>query len=234
VSIRSPDGVTPNSSEPPLQSPLIVPDLRRTVRHAVPNIIEGKVVPLALFLAAVQLASTAWALGVSLAWSLGSLAYRKWNAKPVPALIVLSTITLTARTAVALATGSLVVYFLQPTLTTAAVGVAFLVSVPLGMPLAQRLAFDLMPFDEHTKRHPLVRSFFVRMSLLWAATSLVNAAITVWLLLESSTTTFVVVKSVLGPGTAVVTIGLMLVWLRFAVARTGTALVWSRAATRPA
>jgi hypothetical protein len=122
----------------------------------------------------------------------------------------------------------MVIYFLQPTVTTVLVGLAFMISVPLGNPLAQKLAYDVFPFDDATKAHPQVRQFFVRLSLIWAMTSLVNASITVWLLLTQSTTTFVLVKSVLGPSTAVVTIGIAFLWFRFTIARTGTRLVWQR------
>jgi hypothetical protein len=210
-----------------VHGPVIIPDWRRSLRHALPQVIEGKLVPLALFLGLYELAGTAWALAVSLGWSLASVLVRWMTSRRVSGIVLLSVLTLSARTIVALITGSLFVYFLQPTLTTAVVGLAFLASVPLGAPLAQRLAFDLLPFDDATKRHPLVRSFFVRMSLLWAATSMVNALVTVWLLLGSSTTTFVMVKSVLGPATAAVTVGVMLVWLRIAVGRTGTRVVWA-------
>jgi hypothetical protein len=141
----------------------------------------------------------------------------------------LSAVALTARTIAAVATGSMVIYFLQPTITTVLVGVAFMVSVPLGNPLAQKLAYDLFPFDDATKAHPQVRQFFVRLSLIWAMTSLVNASITVWLLLTQSTTTFVLVKSVLGPSPAVVTISIAFIWFKFTIARTGTRLVWQRA-----
>lgn len=209
-----------------MQGPLIVPDLRRSLRHALPNVVEGKLVPLALFIGLLQLVNLHWALAGSLAWSVASLVLRRLTSRPTSGILVLSVLTLGARTVVALATGSMLVYFLQPTLTTVAVGLAFLASVPLGAPLAQRLAFDLVPFDEATKRHPLVAEFFVRMSLVWAVTSLANAAVTVWLLLASSTTTFVMVKSVLGPTTAVVTVGVMLVWLRVTAARRGTQVIW--------
>ena len=216
-----------------MHGPVIIPDLRRSLRHAVPHLVEGKLVPLLLFVGLLRFAGVAWALAASLGWTLGALAIRRVTSRPVSGLVLLGALTLGARTIVALATGSLFVYFLQPTLTTAVVGVGFLVSVPLGSPLAERLAYDLLPFDDATKRHPLVRAFFVRLSLLWAATSLVNALITVWLLLRTSTTTFVMVKSVLGPATAAVTIGIMLVWLRFAVTRTGTRLVWATSDLRP-
>jgi hypothetical protein len=142
-------------------------------------------------------------------------------------LIVLSTVALLARTIAALATGSMVIYFLQPTISTVLVGLAFMISVPLGNPLAQKLAYDVFPFDDATKSHPLVRQFFVRLSAIWAVTSMVNASITVWLLLTQSVTTFVLVKSVLGPITAVVTIGAASIWFRLTLSRTGTSLTWS-------
>lgn len=214
--------------------PVVIPDLRRVVRHALPNLVEGKLVPVALFLGFLQVIGTIAALLVTLAWSLGSVSYRRLTGRTVPGLVVLSTVGIAARTIAAIATGSLLVYFLQPTITTVLVGLAFMVSVPLGAPLAQKLAYDLLPFDDATKAHPLVRRFFVRLSLLWAATSALNAAITVWLLLSHSTTTFVVVKSFLGTLTALVTIGAMLVWLQIAVRRTGTPIVWCRGAAAAA
>jgi hypothetical protein len=207
--------------------PIVIPNLRAMARHALPNVVEGKLVPLVLFVAFLEVIGTAWALLVALAWSVGAIAVRTATGRRVPGLVVLSATTLAARTAAALATGSMVVYFLQPTITTFVVGAAFLVSVPLGSPLARKLAYDLLPFDDATKAHPLVERFFVRLSLFWAFTSLVNATITVWLLLTQSTTTFVVVKSVLGPLTGTVTVAAMAAWFWIASTRSGTRIVWS-------
>lgn len=208
-------------------APIVIPNVRSVIRHALPNVIEGKLVPLVLFIGCFELTGATWALAVALAWSLGAIAFRAATGRRIPGLVVLSAITLTARTVAALATGSMVVYFLQPTITTFVVAAAFMVSVPLGAPLARKLAYDLLPFDDDTKAHPLVERFFVRLSLFWACTSLVNASITVWLLMSQSTTTFVVVKSVLGPITAAVTIGTMFVWFWCLLARTGTRVVWA-------
>lgn len=207
--------------------PIVIPNLRSVVRHALPNVIEGKLIPLALFIGCLELVGTTWALLVALTWSLGAIAVRTATGTRVPGLVVLSATTLAARTVAALATGSMVVYFLQPTVTTFVVGFAFLVSVPLGKPLARKLAYDVLPFDDETKAHPLVERFFVRLSLFWAFTSFVNASITIWLLLTQSTTTFVVVKSVLGPITGSVTIGVMVAWFWFSLSRSGTRVVWA-------
>lgn len=209
-----------------MHHPIVIPNLRKVVRHALPNVIEGKIVPLVLFIGFLELVGTLWALLIALTWSVATVTYRYATGRRVPGLIVLSTVALSARTIAAIATGSMVIYFLQPTITTVLVGVAFMASVPLGSPLAQKLAYDVFPFDDATKAHPQVRQFFVRLSLIWSATSLVNASITVWLLLSKSTTTFVLVKSVLGPSTAVVTIGIAAIWFRFTLARTGTRLIW--------
>ncbi len=220
-----------------MHTTITIPNLRDVIRHALPNVIEGKIVPLLLFVGFLEFAGTMWALLIALTWSIATITYRKATKRRVPGLIVLSTLALAARTIAAVATGSMVIYFLQPTVSTVLVGFAFMVSVPLGNPLAQKLAYDVFPFDDATKSHPLVRQFFVRLSAIWAITSMVNASITVWLLLTQSVTTFVLVKSILGPTTAVVTIGAGWIWFRLTLNRAGTSLAWSpstRHAPQPA
>ena len=199
------------------------------VRHALPNVIEGKIIPLVLFVGFLELLGNVWALLVALGWSLAAVGYRKATHRRVPGLIVLSTAALIAKTIAALATGSMVIYFLQPTVTTVVVGFTFLVSVSMKNPLAQKLAYDVFPFDDATKAHPLMRQFFVRLSVFWSFTSLVNASITVWLLFTQSITTFVLVKSILGPATGIVTVGTMFLWFRVTLARSGTPLIWAKA-----
>ncbi len=211
---------------------LVIPNVRAVVRHALPNVIEGKIIPLLLFVGFLEALGATWALLVALVWSLGSVGYRTLSGRRVPGIVIFNTATLLAKTVVALASGSLFLYFLQPTVTTVVIGIAFLASVALGAPLAQKLAYDIFPFDDATKSHPLVRQFFVRLSVFWSFTSMVNAAITVWLLLSQSTTTFVVTKAVLGPTTGVVTVGAMFAWFRWKLSRSETVLVWGGAAAR--
>lgn len=215
-----------------MQHAITIPRLRDVLRHALPSVVEGKLIPLALFVGFLELLGTISALLVALTWSVGAIVYRRVKGQRVPGLIVLSAVALSARTIAAVMTGSMLVYFLQPTITTALVGLAFMVSIPLGNPLAQKLADDVFPFDEHTRSHPLVRQFFVRLSAIWSITSLVNAAITLWLLMTQSTTTFVLVKSMLGPITTAVTIASAVTWFRYSVGRSDTKLVWASAERR--
>lgn len=105
-------------------------------------------------------------------------------------------------------------------------------SVGIRRPLAEKLAHDFCPFDEATARHPHLRQFFVRLSLLWSVTSMINAAITLWLLLTQPVTTFVVVKSFLGPGFTTLTFVVAIGWLRFSSRNKGVSFVFAPAAKR--
>lgn len=174
-----------------------------------------------LFLGFLDLLGTTGALLSALGWSLAVVAYRMRSKSKVPGLVILSTIGLAAKTALALATGSLVVYFLQPTISTALVGFAFLISVPLKRPLAERLAHDFCPFDPETAEHPMLRLFFLRLSLLWAVTSLINASFTLWLLFTQDVATFVVIKSFTGPTFTAFTLGAAALWFRSRMRRSG-------------
>lgn len=211
-----------------MHHPVVIPNVRSVVRHSLPKVIEGKVIPLLLFVGFLELFGNVWALLIALAWSFAAIGARAILGHRIPGLILLSTAALVGKTIAAIATGSMLVYFIQPTVTTVIVGVTFLVSVPLGHPLAQKLACDVFPFEESTRTHPLMEQFFVRLSVLWSFTSLVNAAVTVWLLLTQSITTFVLIKSVLGPATGIVTVTTMFLWLRVDLQRSGTPLVWAR------
>ena len=190
--------------------------------------IEGKLVPLVLFLSFLELSGMTWALITALGWSVAVIVYRLSTGSTVPGLVILSAIGLSARTALALATGSTVVYFLQPTISTALVGFAFLFSVPMGRPLAERLAKDFCPFDPDTESHPMLRLFFLRLSLLWAITSLLNASLTLWLLFTQDVTTFVVIKSFLGPTFTAATLLIAAGWFQLRMRREGMTLAFSK------
>jgi intracellular septation protein A len=215
-----------------MQYAIVIPRIRDIARHALPNIVEGRLVPLVLFIGFLEMMGTLSALLIALAYSVSSVLFRLWTGRRVPGLIVLSAVALTARTIATIVTGSMVVYFIQPTISTILVAAAFLASVSVGRPLAQRLADDIVPLDDATKDHPLVRRFFIILSLLWSLTSLVNAAVTIWLLLSQGTATFVVVKSAMGPVFGVITIGSALLWFQHAASRADLRVIRARGAVR--
>lgn len=204
-----------------------LPHWRSVVRHALPNIAIGKLIPSAIFVVALELAGTESAILTALIWSLGAIAYRLGKGKAVPGLLWLTTIALVSRTILALATGSSMAYFLQPTISTCLVALAFIVTAPLATPLFERLTMDFCPLDDQTRSHPLIRRFFRWATLWWGLTSLANFSITLWLLLTQSTTTFVLVKSMLGPITTTITLGVAFLGFRFTLKRGGIDLVFA-------
>lgn len=211
---------------------LVFPNIRDTIRHAVPNILEGKIIPVLLFIGLLEATGTRWALIGSLFFSLAALGRRIYLGKQASGLLILTTVGLVARTVAALATGSLFIYFLQPTIATALVALAFAGSVLAGRPLAERLMIDLCPVDDETRAHPHLRRFFSHVSLWWAFTSSVNFTVTLWVLLNHSPTTFVLVKSVLGPITTTLTLSVAFIWFRALMARSGTQVVFAKAEAR--
>ena len=103
----------------------------------------------------------------------------------VSTMLLLGTALLTARTAISFITGSALLYFAQPMATAVVVAVVLIGSAALGRPLTQRFVHDFCPIDPELLARPRVRQFFVRISMLWATVLMVNAGVTLWLLLSS-------------------------------------------------
>ena len=210
-----------------LPSSLTLPHWRSVLRHAIPNVLEGKLIPAVVFIGLLEFLGTRSAVIGALAFALAAMIGRVVRKKTIPGLLWLTTLGLLARTIAALATGSIVIYFLQPTVATALVGMAFLLSVLVRRPLVERIMLDFCPLDDETRAHPQLQRFFRHVSLWWAFTSMVNFGITLWLLLSHSPTTFVLVKSFLGPATSTVTLGVAFVWFKAMMARSGTTVVFA-------
>jgi len=211
---------------------LVLPNLRSVAKRAGHNLIEGKLIPLVVFLTFLALAGGTVAVLAALACSVACITFRVSTGRRVPGLVIVSAVGLAARTIAATATGSMVFYFLQPTVSTALIGAAFLLSVGFGRPLAERLAHDFCPFDEATADHPHLKQFFVRLSLLWSLTSMLNAALTLWLLLTQPVTTFIVIKSFVGPGFTTLTLMVAIGWFRVTTRGSGVRLVFASGAPR--
>jgi len=174
-----------------------LPRLRELAKRAAPQVIEATLIPLGLFYVALWALGPKGAICTALGWTYLALLRRIWRRERLPGVLVIAALGLTARSVVALASGSsgLFVYFLQPSLATALVGGAFLFSVPLGRPLAEKLAHDFVPMPPAFFKGPKVRQLFVKISLLWALVSLINAAATITLLLNVPIATYLAAKT---------------------------------------
>lgn len=172
-----------------------LPRMGTLIRHAAPRFIEGVIAPVAVFYAALVVLGLNGALVAAVTWVYGGIIWRYARGHAISAMLMLAALGVTVRAGLAAATHSAVVYFLQPTLGTLMVSMAFLASVPLRRPLAQKIALDMVPMPDAFLRHERVRRFFLRISLLWSLVFMVNAAISIWMLFNESIGTFLWVRT---------------------------------------
>jgi hypothetical protein len=172
-----------------------MPRLTILLRHALPKFVEGVLAPVAVFYAALVVLGFHGALIAAVGWVYLGVLWRLIRRRPIPGTLLLAAVGVTARAAVSAATGSVVIYFLQPTLGTLVISITVLASVPLGRPLAQKLAVDMVPLPDAFLAHERVRQFFLRISLLWSMVLLANVVITLWLLLSQSIGVFLWVRT---------------------------------------
>ncbi len=194
-------------------------------RHAAPQLLEATIVPLILFYAFLWTAGVWGALLAALAWSYTAIIRRLVTGQRVPGILVLGTLGITARTIAAFATGSVFVYFLQPTLTTVAIAAAFLLSVPAGRPLAERLAHDFVPLEPEVMRLPGVQRVFIRITLLWAFVNLANAAVSITLLMSQPVGTFMAAKTIGGFLLVGAAVGASTIWFKQALRKHNISVV---------
>lgn len=187
-----------SSTRPVDVSPVRVslPGFRTLARQAVPRLLEDVVVPLAVFYVGLTVFGLTSALAAVLAWVYGSVAGRLLLRRPISGIMILAMVAITARSALALWSGSAVAYFLQPELGTICISMAFLASVRLRRPLVGKLILDYVHLPAVIVKHERVRRCFVRLTALWALVLLVNATLSIWLLLSQSIEVYLVVRPV--------------------------------------
>lgn len=168
-----------------------LPRLGAVARQALPHVIEGSLLPALLFYVGLRLVGVTAAILIALTYAYAALAGRKVRSGEVPGMLAISAVMLTGRTVLALLTGSAFLYFLQPTLGGVLLAGAFAVSVPLGRPLIERLARDLVPIPAGVDDAPWLSSYFRTLSYVWAAANLANAGFSLWLLTTRSLDAFV-------------------------------------------
>ncbi len=172
------------------------PGLGAVVRRVAASITVACAIPAALFYAVFAVAGVWVAIGFALAWSYGALAWRALTGRRTSGLLVLTAAVLTGRSAISLAAGSPFLYFLQPILTDAAIGVAFLASLFGARTLVARLAGDFYPMTEEIAGRPGIQRLFRVLTAMWALLYLGKATFTLWLLLSASLADFVLIKSI--------------------------------------
>jgi hypothetical protein len=200
---------------------LTIPSLKELGRRALPQLLEGVLIPLGLFLVVMHVANVALAIIVALGWSGAVILRRILQRRRVPGIVIVGAMMLVCRSIVALATGSAFLYFVQPILGAACVAAAFLLSVVAGRPLARRFAADYCSIPGSLLADARVHSFMLRVSLMWAAVGFVNAGITLWLLVSQPTASYLVAKAAVSISATVVPVAISVLWFRRCMTRHG-------------
>jgi hypothetical protein len=82
-----------------------MPRLRTLARHALPKLIETTVIPVGLFVGVLHFFGLWGAMAAGLGWSYAAVLRRVVARQRIPGLLLIGTLTLTARSALAFATG---------------------------------------------------------------------------------------------------------------------------------
>jgi hypothetical protein len=180
--------------------------LRAVARRSFPRLLEATIIPALLFYVGLALWGLTGAFVAVLAWSYGATGWRLATGRRVSCLLGLATVAITVRTVLALASGSVFVYFIQPVMGTVAMAGVFFGSIVVGRPLIGNLARDFWPLQPEVADHPAVVKLFRGLTILWGCVNLLTALATYVLLVTLPIEGFVAAKTLSGyliTGTAV-------------------------------
>jgi intracellular septation protein A len=166
------------------------------VKRLVPQLIEASLIPTVLFYVFLMASGLRWAFAAALVWSYAAVGRRILGRRPIPGVLVLTTVGITMRTVVLICSGSTFMYFLQPILGTVVTGAVFGVSVLIGRPLVGRFASDFCPLSAEVESRPAVSALFRRLTYMWAGLNIAAALTSLTLLITVPVPVFVGTKTV--------------------------------------
>jgi uncharacterized membrane protein len=215
----------------PMPTPTLIdmPGWRPIARHALTTIAIVSVLPMAIFYTTLMTVGLRPAVVTTVALYYVGLLVKHLRGKPVLAAALIAAGLLTLRTIVMFATGSAIIYFLQPVAATIAVATVFAATALAGRPVLDRLAHEFCPFPEELSERLRSGRFFSHLSAVWAAMYLANAAGTVWLLANASLGNFVLMKSLMSPLATLISVALSYALLRATLRKENVALRWAGA-----
>jgi hypothetical protein len=201
------------SAPAPAGDALTEPSFRAIFRTGASGFLREGVLPLGAFYAGLRLEGLAAGIAASAAASVLIYLHER-RAGREGLLVRLSLAFVLLQSIVGLLANSTTVYLAQPVLAAAAWGLAFLVSVPLGRPLAGALACAWYPFPRAFRETAVFKRVFGIESLVWAAYFLARSALRLALLFHGSLEGFLAITFVTGTPVML----LLLAWsIRYAI-----------------
>jgi len=138
-------------------------------------------------------------VGIAVATAVGILAWYAARRRERPGAVALLALGFVfVQAGVGLAFNSARVYLAQQVILSAALGVAFLVSVALRRPLAGLFAKDIFPFPDEVRSSATFRRVFTRISLAWGVYQVLRSVVRLAALSKVSIDAFLVINLITG------------------------------------
>ena len=215
-----------DESSQPEPEELAMPSAKALSGQVARHLAEAVLAPLAIFYGVDAIFGLWPALGASAAWTLGAITVYLLRGGRPSALLVASAGLAMLQLAITAAAREPKVFFLQPTIATYIFGFVMLATSWRSSPIILRLALDFVPLPEEVVGARSVRRFFRGLSLLWGFVLLINASITLLMLITASTRLAVPVAT--AASAPVFLLGLVLSYRGFkrAIHAAGYVLIW--------
>ncbi len=166
------------------------------LKAAIPAITVGTLIPMAVFLVGMYVASVPVAVAASIAYAYGVGAVQHVRRARVSGVVLMAMFMVTVRAAAMIVSGHAFAYFVVPVVETAGFGLLFVVTLLSREPLVVRLARDFVPqlVDDLRASPALVRY----VSGVWAAVYLGSASTTLLLLCTQSIPVYLAAHEIVG------------------------------------
>jgi hypothetical protein len=182
-----------------------------TLRRALRLLLEAVVVPTVLLAVLLHVIGTTASILVAVGWCALAIAFRWVIERQLPGTLLLGSAAIAARAAFALASGSLLVYLLQPVLGSVVMAVLFLGSAAFGRPITLRLARDFVHVPAHILNRRGVRRMFTEVAVIWGLSRLVDVAVNLGFL-HFGVDAALWARGLLSPALTVLAVGFCTFW----------------------
>jgi intracellular septation protein A len=176
-----------------------MPPLRSMLGSIGSQVVEGTLIPAALFWGVLQLSGLVAALFTALGWCYLAIARRWLRGRALPAVLIVAALLFTTRTGIALAFHSTFIYLLTPTINAFVLAAAFMGSTVFGRPLTERFARDFVGLPPHVTALVKVQKVLRHLCAVWAIANIINGWVTLQLLVADRYDAVMLVRSILTP-----------------------------------
>jgi hypothetical protein len=169
--------MAPPKDRPRHSDVLEINGLRSTVIRAGRLLLEAVVVPTVLLAILLHVIGTTRSILVAVGWCACAIGLRWIVDRRLPGTLLLGSAALVVKATIALASGSILVYLLQPVLGSVVMAMLFLGSAAFGRPITMRLCRDFVHVPAHILDKRGVRRMFTEVAVIWGFSRLVDVAL---------------------------------------------------------